>query len=119
MLIHKKPIVPPEENPYYHKINNGDLQNVETLVTAKYKTKGVTPPPSIAHEELLHIINQQPQLAAIPPGSVLEVHNVPINHNPPNYLHPLDQLLQEIQQATYHRDNNKNVTTYYSTEGSY
>lgn len=121
--VRKKPLISPEENPYYHHKTAPDLQNVETLVTTlppktqkstKHKTKPpiyATPPSAVpsVHEELLHIISQHPHLATIPPGSVLEVHNVPANH--PALFHPFDQLLQEIhQQATYH--NNNNVTMY-------
>lgn len=117
----KKPLLSPEENPYYNnKINvMNDLQNVETPnKNVEYKTKRpvfVTPPPNIQAEELLHIINQHPQFGGIPPGSVVEVHSIPANH--PGFLHPLDQFLQEIQLTTYHKDNNnnnnnKNVTIY-------
>lgn len=35
-------------------------------------------------EELLHIISQHPDLANYPPGSILEIHNVP-NGNRPNH----------------------------------
>ncbi|XP_065166990.1 putative epidermal cell surface receptor isoform X2 [Atheta coriaria] len=65
-------------------------------------------------EELLHIINQHPELAEYPPGSVLEIHNVPPRpqqrptqynvNSPPNKNGPpglppgisLEQILQEI-----------------------
>lgn len=122
--IHKKPIVPPEENPYYHQ-KGPDLQNVETFVTTtpkpkittKYKTKeqqqqqkrkpifGMTSSP---HEELLHILGQHPQFANIPHGSIVEVHNVPTNH--PAFL---DHFLRGVQQQQQHATTyNNNLTVY-------
>lgn len=109
----KKPIIRPEENPYYHHKNSiPDLQNVETFVTTpkpkltKYKNKAAVNQQkrplyeTNPHEELLHILGQHPQLANIPHGSILEVHNIPPNH--PAFL---DHILQGLHQATTYNDN--------------
>lgn len=56
--------------------------------------------PAGLHEELLHIIGQHPQLANIPHGSIVEVHNVPATH--PSFL---DHFLQGIRQGTTYNDN--------------
>lgn len=45
-------------------------------------------------EEILHIINQHPELANYPPGSVLEIHNIPNRPNNHPFINPNSILSQ-------------------------
>lgn len=78
--------IPEYQNPYINP--NYAIPN-KKLPKPQQTPHQVQIPVKGTAEDILQILSQHPELANYPPGSVLEIHNVPQAPNQPHYINPI------------------------------